>query len=79
MSYQDCTSTCSDATVCEADGKSKFAEEVSKADDVLGKPSNSYNLAEWRALRRGPGAQCEPEHLGAVLNLSSLSPSAAAS
>ena len=28
MSYQDCTSTCSDAVACEVDGKSKFTEQV---------------------------------------------------
>ena len=28
MSYQDCTSTCSDAVACEVDGKSKFTERV---------------------------------------------------
>ena len=27
MSYQDCTSTCSDAVACEVDGKSKFTEQ----------------------------------------------------
>ena len=28
FSYQDCTTTCTDATVCEVDGKSKFSEQV---------------------------------------------------
>ena len=39
------------------------------------KPSALYYLAESRALRKGAGAECQPEHLGAKL---ALSPSAAA-
>ena len=39
------------------------------------KPSAPYNLAEWRSLRKGAGAECQPEHLGARLE---ISPSSAA-
>ena len=34
------------------------------------KPSAPYNLAEWRSLRKGAGAECQPEHLGAKLDVS---------
>ena len=27
----------------------------------------AYNLAEWRSLRKGTGAECQPEYLGAKL------------
>lgn len=33
------------------------------------KPSAPYNLAEWRSLRKGAGAECQPEHLGAKLDV----------
>ena len=33
------------------------------------KPSASYNLAGWRSLRKGAGAECQPEHLGAKLDV----------
>ena len=67
MSYQDCDGY--DGYSGYDEGIAKFTETVS--DGVaLTPPDDSAVYADYRALRKGAGASCQPEHLGAILNLS---------
>ena len=62
MSYQDCTSTCSDAVACEVDGTSKFTEQVrarSRAS-VLHALTTGLTLYRWPKARPRPWAKQGP-------------------